>query len=106
MDHYLAWLMSVTSQHVSNNQPCTARPTFIDSNPDEHNQGLRYYPFIINLDRCNGSCNTLDNPSGRICGPNKTEKVNLNAFTMITRVNESKTLKKYNSQQQLNNNKC
>ena len=29
------------------------RPTLIDLNPDENNQGLRYYPFMVNLDKCN-----------------------------------------------------
>ena len=49
------------------------RPTLIDLDLDEYNQGLRQYSFTINLDRCNGSCNTLDSPSSRICAPNKTE---------------------------------
>ena len=36
-----------------NNQLCMARPTLIDLNPDEYNQGLRCYPFMVNLDMCN-----------------------------------------------------
>ena len=32
------------------NQPCMTRPTLINLNPDKHNQGLRYYPFMVNLD--------------------------------------------------------
>ena len=39
------------------------RPTLIDLNPDEYNHGLYYDPFMFNLDRCNGSCNTLDDLS-------------------------------------------
>ena len=31
------------------------RPTLIDLNPFE----LKYYPFIISLDKCNGNCNVL-----------------------------------------------
>ena len=48
------------------NQPCMTRPTLIDLNPDECNQGFRYYQFMIILDRYSRSCNTLDDPSGRI----------------------------------------
>ena len=33
-----------------------ATPTLIDSNSTE----LHYYPFMVTLDRRNGSCNTLD----------------------------------------------
>ena len=51
--------------------------------------------MIIKLDRCKESCNTIDNPSGRICVRKKTEDVNLNAFNMITKKNESKPLKKH-----------
>ena len=35
------------------------------------------YPFMINLDSCNVSCNTVDDLSRRICVPNKTTDVNL-----------------------------
>ena len=28
---------------------------------------LKYYPYIINLDKCNGSCNIITEISDRIC---------------------------------------
>ena len=37
---------------------------------DPHNLNeLHYYPFIISMSRCNGSCNTVHDPFGRICVP-------------------------------------
>ena len=48
---------------------------------------------MVSLDRCSGSCNTLDDPSGRICVQNKIENVNSNVVNMIARKNESKSLK-------------
>ena len=72
-----------------NYQPWMTRPTLIDLNSDEYNEGLRYYPFIVNLDRCNGSYNILDDPSGRIRVVNETINIKLNIFNMITRINES-----------------
>ena len=48
--------------------------------------------FNVNLDRCNGSCNTLNDPSIRICTSSKTKDVNLNIFSVVTRMNEGKTL--------------
>ena len=59
-----------------NQQPCITRPTIINLNPDEHNQGFCYYTFMIKLDKCNGSCNTLDDVSLEICVPNKLENLN------------------------------
>ena len=46
-----------------------ARPTLIDSNSTE----LHYYPFMVTLDRRNGSSNTLDDLPKRICDPNETK---------------------------------
>ena len=46
------------------------RPTLND-NPEIYTQKLRYYPFKVNLDRCNGSCNTLDAASHKMCVLNK-----------------------------------
>ena len=78
-----------------NNQPhftrTTTRPALFVSNLNECNQGLCPYLFMINLDTCNTwSCCTLNDPSGRICILNKADG-DLNAFNMITRINELKT---------------
>ena len=54
-----------------NNQQCITRPTIIDLNLDE----LHYYPFIINMNRCDRSCNTVEDPLGRICIPHKMEDI-------------------------------
>lgn len=49
-----------------NNQPCMTRLTPIDLNLGNFNQGLSYYPFMVNLSQFIGTCNTLDGPSGRV----------------------------------------
>ena len=67
------------------------RASLIYLNPSKHNQGLL---FMVNLERCDESCNTLDNFSSWLCVWNKKEGVNLNVFNTITRINESKTLTK------------
>ena len=53
------------------------RPTLIDLNPVE----LKYYPFMISLDKCNGSCNVL---SPKICVLKETKGINVKVFNMIT----------------------
>ena len=47
---------------------------------------------MFSLNRCDGSCNTIDDPSSTICVPNKRGDKNLNIFNMITGINESKAL--------------
>ena len=72
-----------------------ARLILINLDPNEYSQELHYYPFTAKLRRCNGSCNTLNDLSNKVCVPNKTEDLNLNLFNMITGINESKPLTKH-----------
>ena len=45
---------------------------------------IKYYPLGVNLGRCTGSCNILNDLSNRVSVPNKTEDLNLRIFNMIT----------------------
>ena len=63
--------------------------------PNEYSQELRYYPSSVNLDRCAGSCDTLDDLSSRVCNPNETEDLNLNIFNMTGWIKESKSLTRH-----------
>ena len=96
------------------------QPTLIDLHPIEYIEELRCYPFVVNLDRCIGSCNTLNDLSNKLCVPNKTAGLNLSVFNMITGLNELKILTKHisceckcqfdgrkcNSNQKWNKDKC
>ena len=62
--------------------------------PNAYSQEFHYYPFLIKLNRCVGSCNTLNDLSNEVCTPNKTEDINLSVFNVVTGWNESKTLLK------------
>ena len=44
------------------------RPTLIDMNPVQ----LKYYPFMISLNKCTGSCNVL---SPKMCVPKETKDI-------------------------------
>ena len=89
------------------------RPNLIDLNPVE----LKYYPFMISLNKCTGSCNVL---SPKICVPKETKDINVKAFNMITNKNEAKAMTEHiscdckckfnsttcNSNQKWNNKTC
>ena len=45
---------------------------------------------MIGLDKCSGSCNSVDDLSTKICVPSKTEGMNVKVFNMITNKNEAK----------------
>ena len=71
------------------------QPTIIYVYPNEYTKGLYYYPFVVNLDKFTGSCNTLNDLSNKACVPNKPEDLNLNVVNMIPGINESKILTKH-----------
>ena len=73
-------------------QKCEIQLNLINLHPNEYNQELHYYPFSVKLDKCAGSCNTLNDLSNRIYVINKTEDLNIHVVNMITRKNESKNL--------------
>ena len=77
------------------NQKCQIHTTLINLHPNEYSQEFHYYPFAVKLDRCVGSCNTLNDSSNKIGIPNKTEDLNLSVFNIITGINELKTLTKH-----------
>ena len=72
------------------NQKCEIQPTLINLDPNEYSQEFHYYPFSVKLDRCVGSCNTINNLSNKVCVSNKTKDLNLSVFNMIIVINESK----------------
>ena len=76
------------------NQKCKIQPTLVNLHPNESSQEFHCYPFSVKLDRCVGSCNTLNDLSNKVCIPKKTEDLNLSVFNMIAGINESKTLTK------------
>ena len=89
--HYCI-LVDLYQQNVClKNEPCMARPTFIDLNPID----LNYYPFRISLDKCNASCNAVDDLSTKVCVPSKTKDANVKVFDMKIKKYEAKTLIKH-----------
>ena len=51
-----------------NDEPCMVRPTLINMSPAE----LKYYPFMISLNKYTGICNVL---SPKICAPKETKEM-------------------------------
>ena len=73
---------------LSRNQKCTIQTNLFHLRLNEDNQEFHYYPFAVKLDRCAGSCNTLNGLSNKVCVPNKIEDLNLSLFNMITGINQ------------------
>ena len=60
----LGFSISLATKPVSlDNESCITRPFLIDVNSVE----FKCYPFMINLDKCSGSSNAVDNLSTKTC---------------------------------------
>ena len=68
--------------------------TLINLYPNEYSLEFHYHPLAVKLDKCVGSCNTINDLSNKVCVPNKIEDLNLNMFNMTTEINELKALTK------------
>ena len=102
------------------NQKCEIQHVFNNLHLNKYSQEFQYYPFTVKLDKCVGSCNTLNDWYNKVCVPNKTKNLNLSMFNLITEINELKISTKHiscrckckfndricNSHQWWNNDKC
>ena len=71
------------------NQKLMIQSTLINVHLYECSQEFHYYLFSVKLDRCTGSCNTLNDLSNTVCVSNKTEDLNLGVFNIITGINKN-----------------
>ena len=80
-------LKHITEKHVCflNDESCIVKPTFIYMNPNE----LKYYPLVISLNKCAGSCDVL---SPKICVPKQTKDKNIKGYNIITNKDEAKAI--------------
>ena len=71
----LSFNASLMTKYMSfNNESCMTRPIPNDIVPVKFN----YYPFMISLNKYNGSCNnTFNDLSAKVCVTSKTKGVNV-----------------------------
>ena len=57
------------------NQKCMPRPKILVVN--EGIGEALFYPYNVLVNKCSGSCNTLDNPVSKICVPKIVKNINM-----------------------------
>ena len=65
--------------HILYNEACKPRDFMFHTN---NQRELRYYPFVLKVQRCQGSCDTLHEPMLRYCWSNKTEPIYAKVYDM------------------------
>ena len=74
-----------------NNQECKVRPKTVDVSS---NNSI-FYPFSVKINRCSGNCNSINDPYARICVPDVVKNLYVKVFNLISRTNESRSIKLY-----------
>ena len=72
------------------NQKCIARPKILDVN--EGVGEALFYPYNVLVNKCSGSCNTLDNPMTKLCVPNVIKGVNMQVYIFLMWLNETRNV--------------
>ena len=72
------------------NQKCMPRPKILDVN--EGVSEALFYPYNVQVNKCSGSCNTLNDPMVKLCVPNIIKNVNMKVYNFIMRLNETRNV--------------
>ena len=66
------------------NQKCMPKPKILDLN--EGIGEALFYPYNVLVNKCSGTCNTLDNPMSKICVPKVIKNVNIKVYNFFNDV--------------------
>ena len=72
---------------LMNNQECKIRLININSNEPI------FYPYIIKVNKCSGSCNSINDPYAKLCGPDVVKNINVKVFNLMSKTNEARHIK-------------
>ena len=72
------------------NQKCMPRPKILDVN--EGAGEALFYPYNVLVNKCSGSCDTLDNPMAKLCVPNIIKRINMKVYNFLMRLNETRNV--------------
>ena len=77
------------------NQKCMPRPKIFDVN--EGVGKALFYPYNVLVNKCSGSCNTLDDLMSKICVPNIIKNINMKIYNFVIRLNETRDVLRHES---------
>ena len=66
------------------NQKCMPRPKILDIN--EGVGEALFYPYNVLVNKCSGSCDTLDDPMAKLCVPYVIKNVSMNVYNFLMRL--------------------
>ena len=87
------------------NRKCTPRPKILDVN--EGVGEALFYPYNVLVNKCSGSCDTLNNPIAKMCVSNIIKRINMKVYNFLMRLNETRNVLWHESCKQIwNSDTC
>ena len=72
------------------NQKCMPRPKILDVNKGV-GEAL-FYQYNVLVNKCSGSCDTINNPMAKLCVPNTIKRINMKVYNFLMRLNETRNV--------------
>ena len=69
-----------------NNQECKIRSEMINVSTNEPMS----YSYNITINKCKGSCNTINDPYAKLCVADAIENINVKEFNLMSIINETR----------------
>ena len=66
------------------NRECMSRPKILDVN--EGVGEALFYPYNVLVNKCSGSCNTLDTAMAKLCVPNIIKRINMKVYNFFDEI--------------------
>ena len=71
------------------NEECKVRSEIISINSDNP----IFHPLSIEVNKCKGNCNNINDPYAKICVPDIVKNLNVKIFILMSRTNETRQIK-------------
>ena len=72
------------------NRKCMPRRKILDVN--EGVGEALFYPYNVLVNKCSGSCDTINNPMAKLCVPGIFKRINMKAYNFLIMLNETRSV--------------
>ena len=66
-----------------------SKPVIMNISCDE----FSFYPNNIQINKCSGSCNNINDPYAKLCVPNVIKDMNIKVFNLMSKTNKTRHIK-------------
>ena len=72
------------------NRKCMPRPKILDVN--EGVGEALFYPYNVLVNKCSGSCDSINNPMAKLCVPDIIRRVNMQVYNFLMMLNGTRSV--------------